>query len=273
MKNWLNMIFVAVAAMGGYLLAVKNIEASKEPGFAETIRDATYIELTHTMVEGTPPGPSGNELPTIKTFRAHDDGTAKINRYNFPGQWGTHVDPPIHFAEGLRALDDIQLSEMVLPLVVIDVHEKVIADNDYQVSLEDIANWEAAHGKIPEKTFVALRTDWSQRWPSLDEMRNRDDQGISHSPGWSREVIDYLILERNVTAIGHETLDTDPGIKAGAGEWPLQTYYMGLNKYQIENMTNLNQLPPIGATIIASWAKVKDGSGFPARVFAIIPKK
>ena len=77
------MIFVAVAAMGGYLLAVKNIEASKEPGFAETIRDATYIELTHTMVEGTPPGPSGNELPTIKTFRAHDDGTAKINRYNF----------------------------------------------------------------------------------------------------------------------------------------------------------------------------------------------
>ena len=83
----------------------------------------------------------------------------------------------------------------------------------------------------------------------------------------------YLILERNVTAIGHETLDTDPGIKAGAGEWPLQTYYMGLNKYQIENMTNLNQLPPIGATIIASWAKVKDGSGFPARVFAIIPKK
>ena len=78
---------------------------------------------------------------------------------------------------------------------------------------------------------------------------------------------------RNVTAIGHETLDTDPGIRSGAGEWPLQTYYMGLNKYQIENMKSLDQLPEKGATIVASWAVPKDGSGFPARVFAIIPKQ
>ena len=272
MKIWWNLIFIAIAACGGYLAAVKSFNQHQGDYFAKTIGNARFVELTQSMEEGMPPGPSGDELPTIKAFKTHEDGTATIHRYNFPGQWGTHVDPPIHFTQGLRALDDIPLPEMILPLIVIDVHEKVLENNDYQITLDDIAAWEKVHGIIPEKTFVALRTDWSKRWPSLEKMRNRDVDGVSHSPGWSKEAIDYLVLERNITAIGHETLDTDLGIKSGAGEWPLQTYYMSLNKYQIENMNNLDQVPPTGATIIASWSLVKDGAGFPARVFAIIPQ-
>ena len=162
---------------------------------------------------------------------------------------------------------------MILPLIIIDIHEKVASNPDYQVSMDDIKTWEDKYGLVPEASFVALRTDWSKRWPSLERMRNRDEEDISHSPGWSREVIDYLVLNRNVTAIGHETLDTDPGLKAGAGEWPLQTYYMGLNKYQIESMTGLDQVPVSGAHIVAAWAKPKSGSGFHARVFAIINEK
>lgn len=273
MRNILQTAFVMIAAIAGYMLAVKNLSDKTPSDISSVLKGATFVELTHTMQEGMPAGPSGNEPPTIKNFRSHDDGTAAINRYNFPGQWGTHVDPPVHFVKGLRTLEDIPLEEMILPLLVIDVHQKVELNNDYQVSMDDIKEWEERNGQIPDKSFVALRTDWSKRWPSPERMRNRDVNGISHSPGWSKEVIDYLALTRNVTAIGHETLDTDPGIRSGAGEWPLQTYYMGLNKYQIENMKSLDQLPEKGATIVASWAVPKDGSGFPARVFAIIPKQ
>ena len=272
MRHWLNVIFIAVAAAGGYLTAINKFENSEPVNLGDILENATLIDLTHTMEEGMPPGPSGEVAPTITPFRTHDDGTAKIHRFNFPGQWGTHVDPPIHFAPNTRTLEDIPLQEMILPLIVIDVHEKVINNPDYQISMIDIKAWEDKYGTIEEKSFVALRTDWSKRWPSLEKMRNRDEAGISHSPGWSKEVIDYLVLSRNVTAIGHETLDTDPGVKAGAGEWPLQTYYMGLNKYQIESMMALDQVPQNGAYIIATWAKPKRGSGFPARVFAIIPE-
>ena len=279
MKSWLNVIWVAIAAAGGYLAAANNLETDtpaavtevKKADLGEIFNNATFVDLTHVMEEGMPQGPSGNEPPTITPFKAYDDGTAGIHRYNFPGQWGTHVDPPVHFVKGLRTLEDIPLNEMILPLYVIDIHEKVEANNDYQVTMTDIYQWEEKYGAIPSNSFVALRTDWSKRWPSIDEMRNRDENGVSHSPGWSREVIDYLVFNRKITAIGHETLDTDPGLQAGNGEWPLQTYYMGLNKYQIENMKSLDQVPEIGAYIISTWAVPKEGSGFPARVFAIIP--
>ena len=280
MKPWLNVLWVALAAAGGYLTALNKTGVEEAPrtitevvemDLGDTIKNAKLVDLTHRMEEGMPQGPSGNEPPTIRPFKAYDDGTAGIHRYNFPGQWGTHVDPQVHFVKGLRTLEDISLSEMILPLVVIDVHEKVEANNDYQVSMTDIYEWEEKYGAIPSESFVALRTDWSKRWPSAEKMRNRDENGVSHSPGWSREVIDYLILNRKATAIGHETLDTDPGLQAGNGEWPLQTYYMGLDKYQIENMKALDEVPEKGAYIIATWAVPEKGSGFPARVIAIIP--
>lgn len=274
MRSFINVLFVAIAAAGGYMTAINKMDDVAPPTDLGTIlQNAEFIDLTHTMEQGMPPGPSGNELPTIKAFMTHDDGTAGVHRYNFPGQWGTHVDPPIHFVEGLRTLEDIPLSEMILPLVVIDVHTKVESDPDYLVTMDDIKTWEDQHGLIPENTFIALRTDWSTRWPSNERMRNRDADGVSHSPGWSREVIDYLVLSRNVTAIGHETLDTDPGVFAGSGQWPLQDYYMGLNKYQIEAMNGLARVPENGAYIVATWAKPKNGSGFPARAFAIIPNE
>lgn len=271
MKIWLNTFFVVIAAVAGYMLAAKNISSNKPAYFAETLANATYVDLTHVMDENMPKGP-GPKAPTIEPIFSHDDGTTSIHQYSFPGQWGTHVDPPIHFIEGLRTLEDINLTEMILPLIVIDVHQHVEASPDYQISMEDVRAWEEIHGIVPEKSFVALRTDWSKRWPSTDRIRNRDFEGNSHSPGWSMEVLEYLGEQRNVTAIGHETMDTDTGSLAAIGQYPLETYFLGLNKYQIENMTALDQLPATGAFIVATWAVPKDGSGFPARVFAIIPQ-
>lgn len=100
-------------------------------------------------------------------------------------------------------------------------------------------------------------------------MANKDADGVSHTPGWSREVLSFLVEERWVSAIGHEQTDTDPGLATSQGDFSLETYILAKDRWQIELMADLSGLPESGAAIVASWAKPSEGSGFPARVFAI----
>ena len=236
----------------------------------DVIQDATFVDLTHAFEPGIPHHPllPDEERETLATV---EEAGFFIEKFSHVGQWGTHVDPPAHFVEGLRTLDQIPVDEMILPLVVIDVHEKASADHDYTITMEDVMNWETLYGQIPAKSFVAMRTDWSKRWPDGDAMQNQDEDEINHYPGWSQEVLTYLLEERYVTAIGHEPTDTDPGLATSQDDYSLEYYVLAQNKYQIELLTNLDQVPESGALVIASWPKPKGGSGFPARVFAVVP--
>ncbi len=116
---------------------------------------------------------------------------------------------------------------------------------------------------------MAIRTDWSKRWPDAERMFNRSPDGVSHTPGWSRAALELLLEERGVTAIGHEQIDTDPGMSTSAGDYGLERYVLSLDRWQIELMCNLDRVPEAGALIMASWPKAKGGSGFPARAVAI----
>jgi len=187
------------------------------------------------------------------------------------GQWGTHVDPPAHFVKGLRTVDQIDPKEMILPLVVVDVHEECAKNPDYTLSLERVKRWETDHGEIPPGAFVAMRSDWSKRWPNADKMANKDANGIAHYPGWSLPALKHLYEECKITASGHETTDTDPGIATTKDDYSLETYVLSTNHYQIELLTNLDKVPESGAIVVVSFPKPKGGSGFPARVFAILP--
>jgi len=137
--------------------------------------------------------------------------------------------------------------------------------------MDDVRNWENKHGQIPEGAFVAMRTDWSKRWPIMDAMQNKDTDGIAHYPGWSMEVLKYLYEDRKITASGHETTDTDPGIATSKDDYSLETFILKSNHYQIELLAHLDEVPESGALVVASFPKPKNGSGFPARVFAILP--
>jgi kynurenine formamidase len=186
-------------------------------------------------------------------------------------KWGTHVDPPAHFIKGLRTVDQIDPQEMILPLVVVDVHEEAAKNPDYTFSLDRVKKWEKDHGQIPAGAFVAMRTDWSKRWPDAAKMENKDARGVAHYPGWSLPALKYLYEDRKITASGHETMDTDPGIATTKDDYSLETYIFSTNHYQIEPLTNLDQVPEYGAIVVVSFPKPKGGSGFPARVFAILP--
>jgi kynurenine formamidase len=187
------------------------------------------------------------------------------------GQWGTHVDPPAHFIKGLRTVDQIDPKEMILSLVIVDVHEECAKNPDYTLSRERLKKWETEHGQIPRGAFVAMRTDWSKRWPDGAKMENKDDKGVAHYPGWSMPALKFLYEERKIIASGHETTDTDPGLATTKEDYSLETYILSTNHYQIELLTNLDQVPEAGAIAVVSFPKPKGGSGFPARVFAILP--
>jgi len=240
------------------------------------IREKRFVDLTHAFAPGIPHW-KGFPDEKRETLFWYQPGVGRLGSgffaqsYTHVGQWGTHVDPPAHFVPGLRTVDQIEVKEMILPLVVIDVHQAVAANPDYTISLADVRDWEARHGQIPAGAFVALRSDWSSRWPSPEAMHNRDAQGIAHYPGWSLEVLRYLYEVRRITASGHETTDTDPGVATSRGDYSLETYILKSNHYQIELLANLGAVPEAGALVVVSFPKPKDGSGFPARVFAILP--
>ena len=96
-------------------------------------------------------------------------------------------------------------------------------------------------------------------------------QKLAHYPGWSLPVLEFLYEDRKITASGHETTDTDPGLAMTKDDYSLETYILSTNHYQIELLTNLDQAPESGALVVVSFPKPKGGSGFPARVFAILP--
>jgi kynurenine formamidase len=214
-----------------------------------TLAGKRFVDLTHTFGPTTPHWKGFGEEKVVELYTIKKDGFL-VQQFTHVGQWGTHIDAPAHFHEGLRTIDKIPTQEMLLPLVVVDVHDRVAKNPDYTLKVEDISNWEAKHGRIPEHAFVAMRTDWSKRWPDDAAMQNKD---------------------RKITASGHETTDTDPGVATTKDDYSLESYILGLNHYQIEMLANLDQVPEAGALVIVTWPRADGGTGFPARVIAIVP--
>lgn len=237
----------------------------------QQLKSGRFIDLTHTFDAEIPHFESSNSM-RMEEVRNYQNGGFLVQQFHFEGQWGTHVDAPSHCSEGKRTVDQIPLEEMILPLVVIDIHEKVVENPDYILLVDDILSWEDQYGRIPMGAFVALRTDWSKRWPDNAAMHNWDSAKIAHTPGWSLDALAYLYEDCQIIASGHETIDPDPGFRAHETNWMCERYILGRNHYQIELLTNLDQCPPKGAIVICTFPKPRGASGFPARIFAICPK-
>ena len=159
------------------------------------------------------------------------------------------------------------------PLVIIDCVQQVAANPDYCITIQDVRDWERQWGEIPRGSFVVMATEWSRRWRP-DEgvaMRNADLAGCSHYPGWSREVLEFLLRDRAVSGIGHETTDTDPGVATSRGDYSLEHFVLSNDVYQVEMLASLRSVPRSGALVVVGVPKIHGASGFPARVLAIAP--
>jgi kynurenine formamidase len=232
------------------------------------IASKKFVDLTHSFSPDTPVWSGFGQAKftpaydpkTKRPYTIKQDGF-RTTYYDMVGQYGTHVDPPAHFAENGITMDKIPLKEMILPLIVLDDTPYLKKDPNHAFSVADLRAWEKRYGRVPRGSFVALRTDMYKDWDANSARFKRQP-----FPAWAFETIKFLYEQRGVTATGHESLDTDTTEKMLS-----ETYILQHGHYQIEVMANLDKVPPKGALIVVSWPKVKNGLGFPARAFAILP--
>lgn len=237
----------------------------------EQLKTATWVDLTHTFDETIPCFSEFERAKVSTLFNVADDGYY-VQNWNIVTQYGTHIDAPIHFVEKTRYLHEIDLKELVLPLVILDFSQEVAADADFILTRDHIKQWETEHGSIEPGTFVAFRSDWSKRWPDIEHFENKDAEGQLHLPGWGLDALQYLLEDRQVQSIGHETFDTDASVDVVKnGDIVGERYVLGQDTYQLELLTNLDQLPTRGAIIYAISPKPNKAPGFPVRAFAIKP--
>lgn len=235
-------------------------------------KSAQIIDLTHQINENSP------HFPLLPALEKKDLFTLKdgfhIQQFTVVGQYGTHIDAPIHFVEGGAWLDELPLEDLLLPMYVIDKSQAVADNPNYELSKADILAFEEKYGQIEEGAFVAFRSDWSKRWPSQDEFRNLDTAGAQQTPGWSHEALEFLIHERQVKAVGHETFDTDSGQAAAENGKLVEEYYLlDQGIYQLEVLNNLNLLPATGSFISIAYPHWEKATGSPVRAIAYIAQE
>jgi kynurenine formamidase len=238
------------------------------------LRTARAVDLTHPFDEKTlywPNAPSGFELKRLH-FGPSDGGYFyAANSFCAPEHGGTHLDAPIHFAEGQATVGQIPLDRLIGPAVVIDVSRQAGADVDYRLSLEDVRAWERRQGTIPAGALVLLRTGWSARWPDKKRYLGDDTPGDAsrlHFPSYGAEAARILVTDRKVTALGVDTASIDHG---PSKDFPVHQIVAAANVLGLENLTGLDALPATGAWVIALPMKIAGGSGGPLRAIALLP--
>ncbi|MDF9867637.1 kynurenine formamidase [Bacilli bacterium PM5-3] len=236
------------------------------------LRTKEWVDLTHNV---NPEIPRFGAFEPIKekVLYTKEEAGFFVKEYTVTGQYGTHVDAPVHFSyKYSRDIAQVEIKEMIAPMYVLHLEDEVEKNHDFAVQVEHILEFEKEYGKIEEGAFVAFSSNWSKRWHDPESFYNFDEDGNAHTPGWSKEAVEFLAQERKVVAIGHESLDTDSaegGRKAGFFE--AENAILDHDHYQIEVMTNLDKVPPVGAIIVNSWPKIDGSPGFPSRSFAILP--
>lgn len=236
------------------------------------IDETKLVDLTHAFDNKTIYWPTAKPFVWEKESRgrnARGDWYA-AGRYSASEHGGTHLDAPIHFAEGRQTADQIPIAKLVGPAIVIDVRDAAARDRDYLLSPADILAWEARNGRIPANSIVLVRTGWGQHWGNRRAYLGTNKPGDIanlHFPGISNEAA-TLLAQREVDAVGIDTPSLDHG---PSREFAAHRTLAARNIYGLENVANLERLPPTGTTLIALPMKIAGGTGGPARIIAIVP--
>lgn len=250
------------AVAGGALIASL---APAVPAQAARRRNVRTVDLTHRLVKDFPDF-YGNE-PVISDVVDRDfasDGFYSKS-WTFPEHIGTHMDAPGHFAQGAKTVDELTADELVAPLVVIDIRHKVADDPNAMVEPEDLVAWERGHGRIPEGALVAMYSGWDKRVDDGDAFRGGAGFPDLNFPGFSVDATDWLVARRDPVGIAVDTMSLDPG---NSTDFAVHFGFLATNRYGVENLRNLGQVPAKGATVFVGAVPWEDGSGGPCRVIA-----
>lgn len=251
---------------GAGVLAVGLSAAPVAKAQAPARRFNAAIDLTHTM---SPEFPTFFGVPGIefqKQFDFRRDGF-NLNWWRLIEHAGTHFDAPIHFSENGAPADKFGADELVIPLAVVDVSAKAARNQDYLLTPEDLVDWERLHGRLPDRCCVAMHSGWARYVADAAKYTGKDANGVFHFPGFHRQAAEWLIRERQVIGLATDTLSLDHGPSKDFGT---HLAWLPSGRWGLENVANLERVPASGATLVVAVAKVKDATGGPARLIALV---
>jgi kynurenine formamidase len=264
---------LAVIGCGGAPAAQPAAPAPAATGAFPTA-GGKLVDLSHTFDEKTiywPTSPSAFELKQLSFGKSPGGWFYAANSICTPEHGGTHLDAPIHFAEGKNTTEAVPLSRLIAPAVVIDISDAAASNPDALLEPTHIEAFEKEHGAIAAGTIVMVRSGWSSRWPDRKAYMGDDKPGDAsnlHFPGIS-EAAARALLERRVAAVGIDTASIDHG---PSKNFIAHQVLMGADIPAFENVDALDQLPARGAVVIALPMKIGGGSGGPLRVVAWVPE-
>lgn len=223
------------------------------------------VDLTHTL---TPAFPTfeGWRAIQVKPIWHLDSHGYNINHWSLEEHVGTHLDAPSHMSPHLSA-DLIDVADLVGQLAVVDLRAQAEQNADSLLTAEDLQQWEATYGALPTGGIVALYSGWDAYVNSL-RYRNVDTRGLMHFPSFHASAIDYLLTHTTIKGIMVDTLSIDIST---THDYPVHKAWLGANRWAVECVANLGQVPPVGATVVVGGPKIQGATGGPCRVIALVP--
>lgn len=231
--------------------------------------DAKLIDMTYPLNDRSPFWPGDNYQPfQLQTIATLEKNGVLSKSFAMPEHFGTHLDAPNHFETNQPSVEKLRSENLFTAGVLIDITMQAETDADYRLTVNDIEEWEKSHGRTPDRAIVLLRTGWGRFWDKMVRYRNQDATGQMHFPGFSADATRWLVKERNVRAIGIDTLSIDHG---PSKDFIVHHIINGAGCYALENVAHLDKLPPRDFFLIVAPIKIENGSGGPTRVFAVLP--
>jgi kynurenine formamidase len=238
---------------------------SKNSHPSSNISYSRVIHLSHVIDTNIPKWTGDPSVEFTSIAEIQDDGYY-LRRFSLGEHSATHINAPNSFYVNGVSIDQYPASSLIVPAVVINICEQAALDSDYVLTISDIQTWETEFGQIPAGNLVILYTGWQEKWLNQKAFFNQDIQGKMHFPGFSQEATEFLITHRQIAGVGIDTHGVDSGQNTN---FTINRLLLKQSLIVIENLTNLDHLPPQGTTLIIGILRLKGGSGSPAAIMAL----
>ncbi|MEX0287179.1 MAG: cyclase family protein [Paracoccaceae bacterium] len=254
--------FFRTSALAGAAAAVGGI-ASAPKAMADG--HGSVVDMTHAYDGEFPTYFGAPGISVEQPFNFKDHGFNLLN-LTINEHTGTHVDAPLHFSADGQSVDEIPVENLVVPLCVVDIAVKAQDDADAQVTPDDLKAWMSTNGDIPDKACVAMHSGWASKTGG-DGYRNVGADEKMHFPGFHVEAAQMLMEQTGAVAMAVDTLSLDHG---PSEDFVTHYAWLPTNRYGIENLKGLDQVPATGATLVVGAGAHKGGTGGPCRIFAMV---
>lgn len=242
--------------------------SSAAPSAAKTIGYSRVVDLSHVISPKIPLWP-GDPKVVFKVVATMKKDGYYLRSFTIGEHSATHMNAPNSFVSGnTEAITSYPPEQRVVPAVVIDARAQSAANADYQLTKQDVLNWEAKHGTIAPGSFVIMFTGWQDKWNDPKAFINQDAKGNLHFPGFAGATTKWLVTARQIAGVGIDTHGVDPGSDTS---YATNTEMANTHKIAIECMTNLDKLPAKGATLVLAPLQLQNGSGSPMDIVAFVP--